>query len=813
MTLFLRLVVFGLTALMFSVFSAGSVHAQAVGVLEGRVLDAQTQEPLPFVTVTLVEANKGAVTAEEGTFRIPDVPLGTYTVRASSGEYAPFLKYQVRMESGVTTLNIELRGVDSATTEDVEIRGDFFARGNTELVSTRSIGLEQIQSNPGGNQDISRALQSLPGVTNGGGFRNDLVIRGGGPNENTFFLDGIEVPNINHFATQGSGGGPQGLIPSYLIQSVKFQTSGFAAKYDNAMSSVLDFELQTANSERFQSLLTVSATELGAAFDTPVGKKIRLTSSIRRGYFDLLAPAIGLPFLPVYNDVATKLVWQINPRTSLTYLHIGAWDDFSRNVNDDADSLEVAILDALPKIEQRTFTQGVVFKRNTARGVYSMALSRNFLVNSYEAYEPLGTYTANQTEGEKVLDYESVETETKFRFWATTVRNKWEINYGAVVQFAEFSSDSRNILAIPVIEDDTSYAIRQTVVASSDLGFARYGAHIQVSRTYLDGRLRSSAGLRTDMNSFTVEGSDPLKTLSPRGALSLALSSKFFLNASTGVFYKLPPYVSLGYAPEGRYANRKSEYYRSTHFVFGGEFRPRTSTVFSLEGFLKLYDNYPVDLSSGLSLANLGANFDLYGNTSISSVGKGRAWGVELFAQQQLTKRLYGIFSYTFYKSEYTGIDTATGKQTDYIRSAWDFEHALTASGGYRFGQNNSWEVSARVRATGGQPYTPWDVERSIETYPLTGRAVLDDTRTNQLVTDLYTTLDIRLDKRWFFQKWSLNLFLDIQNATNNENLGAPSFYLARDANGNFIEDASGVRLLDNVQTNIIPSIGIRVKY
>jgi len=778
--------------------------------LSGRITDAQSGEALVGATVVLDGTDYGAFTDDEGRYELANLPAGLYTVRVSYVGYADLVKYQVRLDPGSTTLNLTML---SAAIEggEVVIQATPFQRSTVEVVSTRSIGFEQIQSNPGGNQDISRALQSLPGVSGPIAFRNDLIIRGGAPNENVFYLDGIEVPNINHFATQGSGGGPVGIIPSYMIQSVKFQTSGFAARYDNTLSSVLDFELQTANADRFQSLINVSSSEFGLALDTPIGKKLRLTSSIRRSYLDFLFKALELPFLPTYWDVATKLVWEIDPRNSITYIHIGALDDFKRNPpSADANLEQKAILDGIPTINQRTFTQGVNYKRLLGNGFMTLALSRNFLFNEVVRFKPL------TNEQERVLDYESFEAETKLRLNVNQQFGQWRLNYGAVAQRGEFNTTSQAQITVPVfVRPDSVLGQTVTVGGRSELDVFRLGIHAQVSRDFLSGRLRTSFGLRSDVNSFTDGGWNPLPTLSPRVSLSYVLGTQWALNFSTGVYYKLPPYVILGYTPgEGLLPNRQTDYIRSTHVVAGVEFRPTESTVFTVEGFLKLYDNYPVDVRTGISLANLGSDFALFGNGAVQSVGQGRSYGVEFFAQKNLTKRLYGIASYTLFWSEFDGLDTLTGLPTgNFVRSAWDLRHLVSLTGGFRFGKNNSWEISARLRLSGGAPYTPWNIEQSRLFYPVTGEGTLDYDRLNQEELGLFYQLDLRIDKRWFFKKWSLNLYFDVQNATRAANEAPPAFTLTRDANGDFETGPNNFVLLPQDQVSFTPSIGVRIKY
>lgn len=775
--------------------------AQAqTGTLQGRVYDAVTNEPLGGATVQVPEVQKGAYADSTGRFTIRDIPLGTYTVKANYIGYAPNELFEIRLEAGVTQLDIPLRPQYDST-ETIEVVTSGFNKGSQELVSTRTIGLEQIQSNPGGNQDISRAIQSLPGVTSPTTFRNDVIVRGGAPNENVFYLDGIEIPNINHFATQGSGGGPVGIINSNLLQSVTFQTSNFGAQYDNTLSSVLAFELKEGNRERFQTTFTVSATEAGLTFDTPIGNKVTALVSVRRSYLQFLFDAIGLPFLPDYWDVAGKLKWDINERNSLTYIRIGAIDDFSKNSLEDVDPEQAYVLDGLPSIVQNSYTQGVSWKHLMENGFLTLAASRSRIDNRVERFRP---FTEDSI---KTQDFQSLEAENKLRLNVTQRLGKWELIYGGVFQFIQVDNESELLLGIYNPQD--SSITEQRVGSATDFTYFRYGVHAALSRAFFGQRLRTTLGIRSDMNSFTETGNEGWRTLSPRFSFAYALTDKFSLTGGAGIYYKLPPNTVLAYENDaGENTNDNVAYIRSTHYVAGIEYQPERSLLFSVEGFLKQYDDYPVSVRDGISLANLGGDFGVFGNENVVSTGQGRAYGVEFLAQKRLTNSLYGIASYTLYWSEFDN-----GEGTELVRSAWDNRHLISLTGGWRFGKNKTWELAARYRYLGGSPYTPYDLQASRQVYLVRGEGVLDYTRINSQETNGFNQLDLRLDKKWFFKKFSLNLFLDIQNVLNLYNEAPPQFTLERNpANTGFDPDLNP-QLVEVDAQSILPSIGIRLKF
>ncbi|MCK6695628.1 MAG: TonB-dependent receptor, partial [Thermoanaerobaculia bacterium] len=313
------------------------VRAQNTGTLNGTVKDKLTQEALIGVTIRLDGADLGGVTDLGGNFRIAGIPPGSYNIVASYLGYSPQTKYNVVITTGnANQLNFELEP-DSKTLGEVvvtENRSVRIATVETPL-SVQNLSVEEIKSNPGGNFDISRVVQALPGVGGvagtGAGFRNDLIIRGGGPSENVFYLDGVEIPVINHFTTQGAAGGPTGMLNVSFLEDATLASSAFNARYDNTLSSVLQFRQRDGNPERLQGNVRIGASETAFTLDGPLGKKNGKTTflaSARRSYLQLLFEALGLPIRPDYWDFQYKITHKFDAKTTLTALGVGAIDDF-----------------------------------------------------------------------------------------------------------------------------------------------------------------------------------------------------------------------------------------------------------------------------------------------------------------------------------------------------------------------------------------------------------------------------------------------------------------------------------------------------
>ncbi len=811
------------TTLIFILFAAFWSGASAqTGILQGKVSDAETQEELVGAVISIEGTQLGATSDVNGDYIIRDIPQGTYTVRCAYIGYKTVVKYQVLVEKGVLRLNFAMSFADT-TLETVQITASAFQKTSQNLVSVRTVGAEQIRSNPGGNFDISRVVQTLPGVSGSVGFRNDIIVRGGGPNENVFYLDGVEIPNLNHFATQGSGGGPNGIINSVFIENVKFQSSAFGARYDNTLSSVLDFEMISGNTERFQTTIQVGASDAGLTFDTPIGKKVTALVSARVSYLQFLFKLIDLPFLPTYYDAQSKVEWKINPKTTASWIFIGAIDRFDINRPEAPDPAKfngeddpkfikeqssffdkMQLFESIPIFNQNSYSTGLTLKRLTPRGFYNVVLSRNMLRNMIF----LDTVRGNKET--RIQDFNSLESENKLRVNFVNKLGDWEVNYGGTFQHGRFTNNSFLFVPAFTLTDSGWTTSTRRLEVNEEINLFKYGAYGSVSRSYFKSRLKTTFGLRVDMNSFTTDGNNPLQTLSPRGAASFALNEKWALNASTGYYAKLPPYTVLGF---GSGVNRNAKYIKSLHYVFGGEYTPKADWTITAEAFLKYYYDYPVSLLDGVSLANKGGGFGVLGNEPVVSNGRGRTWGVELFTQKLLTQRVYGVASYTLF---FTNFDNGPG--TKLYRSAWDNRHLVSIAGGYLIGKNKTWEVAAKFRLLGGAPYTPFDTSLAARQFFLvTGTGVPDRNRFNEAQTATFHQLDVRIDKKFFFKKWSLNLFIDIQNIYASRNPGIPDFDLERDRNGNIVgtpnAENTRVRNVALDSSNIIPSFGLRAKF
>ncbi|WP_229598547.1 TonB-dependent receptor domain-containing protein [Runella zeae] len=807
----------GSVVILFTFFFQ-TAWAQNNGTILGIVKDKRTQEALIGVTVQAENTTLGTTTDVDGKFKLT-LPVGSYNLKASFVGYKADSKFNVVLTSGnAQQINFELEEEALQLEEAKVVFNRSISVASVETPnSIQKLTTEEIKNNPGGNFDISRVIQVLPGVggTAGsvGGFRNDLIIRGGGPNENVFYLDGIEIPVINHFATQGSSGGPTGILNVSFIEDATLSSSSFNARYDNALSSVLQFRQREGNPERVQGNIRVSSTEVAGTFEGPLSPKTTFLASVRRSYLQFLFKAIDLPIRPNYWDFQYKVTHKINKKTTLTAIGVGAIDEFTFAVPKESSPEKEYILRSNPNINQWNYTTGFSLKRLLENGFLNVSLSRNMFDNRLDRFED----NRQGDERYRVLKSKSQEIENKLRIDVNKFVGKWEYSYGAVLQYVKYNNDFFNVFRRE-IKDAQGQIIQPAVNISFNtaIDFFKYGAFAQVNRKLLNDRLNLSAGLRTDMNSFTDEGNNPLQTLSPRLSASYQLGDKWRINASVGRYFKTPIYTVLGYRQDGNFVNKSNKYIRSDHLVAGLEFIPTPTTRITLEGFSKTYDNYPVSLRDGISLANQGGNFGAIGNEAVTSTGQGRSRGVEFFVQQKLTKNFFGVLSYTYFKSEFTGKD---GK---YIASAWDNRHLLSTQLGYKF--KKGWEIGLKWLYQGGSPYTPFDLVASQRNYLTTGVGTEDYTRLNSQRLKAFSRVDFRVDKKWNYKKLSIDLFFDFQNALLTANPAFPQYTFERLADNSGFKTSDGQALkldgsngipliLSNEDSNFTPALGLVIEF
>ncbi|MCI6050312.1 MAG: TonB-dependent receptor [Phocaeicola plebeius] len=716
--------------------------------IKGVVIDKSTRQPLEFVNVLVVGLGIGASTDANGNFLITQVPPGIYRLQASFLGYKTELTPEYRVNHVTPYVQIELEE-ENASLNEVVVTASPFQKVPESPVSLRVIGLQEIEKAPGANRDISKVVQNYPGVAFSPiGYRNDLIVRGGGPSENRFYLDGVEIPNINHFSTQGASGGPVGLIDADLIRSVKFYSGAFPADKGNALSSVLDFSLRDGDMERNSLKATLGASEVSLSSNGHIGNKTSYLVSVRQSYLQALFKILGLPFLPAYTDASFKIKTRFDSHNELTLLGLGGIDRMKLNLGIEGEDAEY-MLSYLPEINQETYTVGGVYRHYSQRHVQSIVLSQSYLNNRNVKYRD----NDESSEENLTLRLGSIEQETKLRMENTSSWSVWKVKAGFDLNYSRYKSNEyRKVFANALREYDYH----------TDLSLWRWGMFASVDYAAPDKSFTASMGVRTDGNNYSDKMKELWRQLSPRLSVSYRLIEGLTLSGHVGLYYQLPSYTALGFkGEEGEYVNRHLDYISVSQESLGLSWTPNENMELSVEGFYKLYGHMPFSLSDQIPLSCKGNDYGTIGNEVLSSEAKGRSYGVELMFKWLLTQKLNLSSSLTIFKSEFKD-----GEQGSYVPSAWDNRFILNMSGTYNFPKH--WSLGAKVSCIGGSPYTPYDVEKSslVEAWNVQGRAYYDYSRYNQERLPVFGQLDVRVDKTFYLKKCMLGFYLDIQNIT-----------------------------------------------
>ena len=787
------------TLFVFLFFVFISAYGAQTYSVKGVVTSHATGEGLPFVSVGIWNTPMGTMTDSLGNYFIGNLSPGMYRIQVSSVGYKTYVSPEFRISSYDYTLDIALEESQVALSEVSVVAAPF--RSSIESpIAMRVIGVQEIEKSPGANRDISKVVNSFPGVASavGNGYRNDLMIRGGGPSENKFFLDGVEIPNINHFSTQGASGGPVGIIDADLIREVNFYTGAFPVSRGNALSSVFDFKLLDGTPDKYTFKGTVGASEVALTSKGHIGNKTTYIVSVRQSYLQLLFSLLDMPFLPRYTDAQFKVKTRFSQEHELMVLGLGAIDDMKLNTETDPeDESKQYLLNYLPTIKQNTYTLGAVYKHYSGNHTQTVVLSRSFMNNSNIKYRDNDeSSTDNLT-----LRLKSDEIENHLRFENRSLVGLFDLTAGFNVDYAVYRNNTfqRAFTDIP-----------KEIRYKTDLGLFKWGIFATSGYKSADDRFSASFGFRLDACNYSSLTDNPFKQFSPRLSLSYNVIGNFFLNGSIGRFYQLPAYTTMGYQEDNVLINKsRLKYVCSDQAVVGVEYYINKWARLTVEGFYKKYTHSPLSLRDSIPLACKGTDYGVSGNEAASSTARGRAYGLEVMLRWFGMGRFTALASYTWYRSQFE--DPATGI---YIPSAWDYRHLFTLSGTYKLPKN--WDIGLKFRLMGGAPYTPYDEYTSslVPAWDATARPYYDYDRYNTGRLKTFYEADIRVDKSFYFKGVMLGFYVDLQNVLNFKYDNPPVListgekYVDNDGTERYrmkyIAQQSGV---------ILPTLGITVEF
>lgn len=752
-----------LLAILLSGIISVNLFAEDGGKIVGKVIDHSTKESIIGANVLIVGTTIGVSTDSEGNYSFVKLQPGTYTLRFSYIGYKEIVKTDIVVNNvSFTRLNVELHASDLLL-ENVTVTADYYQKSTDNISSLNTFSFEEIRRAPGGQEDILKAIAIVPGVAALGG-RNDLVVRGGGPTENLYLIDGFEVPNINHFGAQGATGGPISLVNLDLVSNTDFSTGGFGVRYGDRLSSVVNISFREGRSDRWGGKTNLSVTGFGTIIEGPVGQNGNILFSARRSYLDLIFKAVGFGFVPQYWDFQGKYVQRIDEKNKLQIFGIGALDDISFNNETRKNKLTNS---QFLGSDQNQYVVGTTWQHVTSSGLMNLSIGRNYVDFSSEQAD---------TNLVKIFDNKAFEAENSVRAELITyLTPKVELTIGAQYKLVQANSTL-------MVNATDPLGNKFLVNEDNNLNAHKVAFYFQYAHDWNYG-IDYTVGLRADYFSAIKNK----LALSPRAALGYNLNDFNRFTFSTGIYHQAPSYTWLA----NNKSNQNLEHLQSIQTVLGYEYLIREDTKFRLEGYYKDYKNYPASNNrTYLVLSNTGAGwgglqdgFASFGFDNLVSKGKGFSRGVEFQLQKKMSEiRLYGLASLSLNEVFYTPLD---GKE---YRGSYSQPVVFNISGGYQFA--NNYELGLKFRMASGLPYTPFNLDGSqnVSEY-------------NQKTLNVTHQLDVRVDKRWNFTDWNLVTYVDIQNIYGQNN----NYNIEWDIEKQQVQKQNGI--------GVFPSIGINAEF
>lgn len=773
---------FALTGL--SLCAAFAQDTAGVGAIHGTVT-AGAGRPAAGASICLLDRSRCATASSTGLFRLDGVRAGSAVLEITAPPLAPLRSGAVEVRAGLDAqVDVDLTRLD-AISQSLTVRESVFVAPEEIKNSGYLIEQREISKSAGALQDVSRYVQTLPGVAIGSNdFRNDIIVRGGSPLENLFVIDNVEIPNINNFANFASAGGTVSILDAELIRDVNFLSGGFPAPFTNRLSSVLQVAQREGSRERFSGRATVGFAGAGVILEGPIRKgKGSWVTSARRSFLDYFTNDIGLGGVPVNYSFNTKALYDLGARDRIWAVNFSGVDNIrlGPTESDRKEDEELGTLDI--NYEGWRSASGVNWQRvfgESGVGLLGVTHSRARVNQRVKDLFRLGLtgLSLDDLIGRSPVVYreDSGEDETTFKYDLTARLGAIDkVQAGGSVKMFQVSYNA----AQPFGNDFAFSSLPARNAFDLSRGFRAWqsGAYLQATRGF-GSRLNFTWGGRLDNYGFISA-----TRFSPRAGMSYRIADKVSWRASYGAYYQQPSFLFLAAFPE----NRGLAPMRSTHYVTGLVFLLSDTLRATVEVYRKDYRDYPVSLEfPALSLANTGDTFAVRNLLfPMTSAGLGRARGIELFIEKKFTRKWFGQTNIAYSRTRHAGLDRV------FRRGSFDSPVIFNMVGGYKL--NPKWEFSTRLLYLTGRPYTPFDVPASVAQR----RGVFDLARINAERAPDYFRLDIRADRTFTFRGKPLLVFAGVQNATNRENF-SQAIWSRQEAKSKF-----------NDQLGLFPLIGM----
>jgi hypothetical protein len=748
-----------IASLLILAIQAVGQDTAGTGTITGVIRDSEGA-PAAGLRTCVVIVPRCVTSAADGTFRLQDLRPGVYQLTVSVSATSDMTTAEVEVRAGrEASIEIALPRLN-ALLQSVTVTDPVFIAPEEIKNSGFLIQSREILQSAGALQDVSRYVQSLPGVAIGADdFRNDIIVRGGSPLENLFIVDNVEVPNINTFANFSSAGGTVGILDAALIQDVTFLTGGVPAPFTNRASGVLQVTQREGNRERLEGRLTLGFAGVGTILEGPIRKgRGSWVISARRSFLDLFTKDLGFGGVPKTYTFNAKALYDLTPRDRIWAVNLAAVDSIRLGAREGGlNDEEIANFDirysgwrsATGLNWQRLFgargvgllsvTQSQATVESSVRDLArTRLLNPGSTVASIIANSPQ-VFAENSREAENTLKYAlTFYGGMVGKLQAGASYKLFQIRYNTD---SPFGTDSPYSLQ----RDLNPFSLRRRFTASQS------GAYVQSTRN-VGRRLNVTWGARLDRYAYL----DAFRW-SPRAGLSYQLSEKLSLRASYGTYYQQPYFLFLAAFPQ----NRGAVPFRSDHYVAGLTFAASETLRISAEIYRKNYKDYPVATQfPSLSLANLGDTFNVRDVLfPLTSAGRGRTQGIELFAEKKFSSKWYGQANAAFSSATHAGLD---GIQR---AAKFSYPRIFNLTGGYHL--NAKWEFAAKASYLSGRPYTPFDLNTSVAQR----RGIFDLNNVNSVRLPDYIRLDVRVDRVFTFHDKPLRVFVGAQNVANRRNV------------------------------------------
>jgi len=700
--------------------------------LVGVLLERGTRLPMSGILVTVYRSGGDQpigfenITDAKGHFHFFDLEPGIWKVFIEPPAYYPFRTTEEIRPGEVThvTYYIE-RG--SYNPFDKVVTAERVRKEVSRTVVDNTI----IDVMPGAMGDPLAVIQNFAGVARAAAGSGDIIVRGSAPQDTQIFVDGVTVPIIYHF------GGIRSVLPVGMIDSLEFYPGNFSPYYGRATGGIVDVSIKKLKPKKEGGYFDVNLLDSGVYLETPIGDKAAVAVAVRRSYIDWIVNGIipsNAPItditLPHYYDYQFLANYRPAPAHDLRLFIFGSDDTFS-----------------------------IVF-RNVAR--LGTELAGNQLSDSTSFYRALATYRyvpadrfenmVRLSQGRDNGDIQFFQFYSHYTIDTThvrdTIRYEWSkklaLTAGLDFLYYRFSINVFSPLAPQEGQDSAMPDLTNTAQTNvSGANIFLPGAFAELELRPLKGLL-ILPGLRFDYYSDISQA-----TFAPRLTVRYQLRKPVALKAGVGLFYQEPD-ITTGQTDKN-FGNPDLKAERAIHYSAGVEWRPREHINLDVTGFYKDLSNW---ISTTTALRSDGTPLRYDNN------GAGRVYGMEVVARHELTSKFTGWLAYTL--SRATRRDSGS---TTYRLFEYDQTHILTVFGTYQLPRN--WQVGSRFRLVSGDPTTP--VVGAVYNASLFSYSPLYGAKYSDRLPP-FIQLDLRVDKRWIFNRWMLNAYLDLQNVLNRAN-------------------------------------------